>query len=103
MPAHFNKLSSPPRKRGPRAGVRTLSALGSRFGGNDGILVGDFRRLTFQVRLLRVRPKISPAFAAGYRRPRESGDPGATAAALPALASRFRGNDEEERQLIDIY
>ena len=27
---------------------------------------------------------------------------GATATALPALDSRFRGNDEEERQLVEI-
>jgi hypothetical protein len=47
---------------------------------------------------------MDSTFATGYRRPRESGGPepapglnrGATAAALPTLDSRFRGNDEEE-------
>jgi hypothetical protein len=39
---------------------------------------------------------MDSAFATGYRRPRESGGPGATAAALPTLDSRFRANDEEE-------
>ena len=45
---------------------------------------------------------MNPAFAMGYRHPRESGGPGATAAALPALDSRFRGNDEKERQLVEV-
>jgi hypothetical protein len=45
---------------------------------------------------LRGSPKMDSALATGYRRPRESGGPGATAAALPTLDSRFRGNDEEE-------
>jgi len=40
---------------------------------------------------------MNSAFATRYRHPRESGGPGATAAALPALDSRFRGNDEEDR------
>jgi len=33
---YLNRLSSPPRKRGSRATVRTLRPLGSRFRGNDG-------------------------------------------------------------------
>jgi hypothetical protein len=44
-------------------------------------------------------------FTTGYRHPRESGvqslpwlEQGATAAALPLLASRFRGNDDKERR-----
>jgi hypothetical protein len=37
---------------------------------------------------------MNQVFATRYRRPREGGGPGATAAALPALDSRFRVNDE---------
>ncbi len=49
-------------------------------------------------------------FTTGYRHPRESGGPepacpwleqGATAADLPPLDSRFRGNDDRQRQLVE--
>src|SRR6266581_4338874 len=53
---------------------------------------------------------MNPVFATGYRHPRESGGPepapglnrGATAVALPALDSRFCGDDENERQVVEI-
>ena len=51
---------------------------------------------------LRAQLKMNLAFTTGYRRPRESGGPGATAAALPLLDSRFRGNDEKERQVVEL-
>ena len=41
---YLNRLSSPPRKRGSRATVRTLRPLGSRFRGNDGSTV-DFAEI----------------------------------------------------------
>jgi hypothetical protein len=45
--------------------------------------------------------KMKWVFTTGYRRPRESGGPGATAAALRTVDSRFCGNDEWQRQLVE--
>jgi hypothetical protein len=46
--------------------------------------------------------KMSSVFTTGYRHPRESGGLGATAAALPSLDSRFRGNDDKDQQLLEF-
>ena len=54
------------------------------------LAISPFRRL-------KGWPNMKSAFRTGYRRPRESGGPGATAAALQPLDSRFRGKDEQQR------
>src|ERR1700730_9767956 len=57
------------------------------------LAISPFRRL-------KGWPNMKWAFRTGYRRPRESGGPEATAAALQPLDSRFRGKDEQQRNLL---
>jgi hypothetical protein len=101
------------RSTGPRAPWSDAKGLGRRGYGKtkrlEALLPDNFAGVCRIVHLhlaispfrrLKGWPNMKSAFRTGYRRPRKSGGPGATAAALQPLDSRFRGKDEQQRNLL---